>query len=367
MVDKDVLSQEEIDALLNSVDEDVVADDESATESESVNAESTITESIIDDLNLVDSGADKPREIEVSPGHIILDRRKSNKEVRVVNFTNQERIVRGELPVLEKIHDRAIKLFANDLYQLITRDLEFTQEPLAVVRYKEIMTGMSNPTLTLVYRFKPLRGKAVIFYDSSFIYGVVDYYFGGGAQFVSIKDRIDYTATELRVMDIITNQLVKNIEQSWAPIIQLEATKQSQESNPQLVHFCEPNEMLLVSKFTLNFGKEMGSFSLVFPYSMFEPIKQRLEFGASRPDDEVDPNWMMLLKEEVMDVELTLKAAMVDTMSTLGKVIDWQEGDFIALDMKDTVTLDIEDTPCFTGTLGVAGEQRAVKIIKKIN
>ncbi|HHF7344945.1 TPA: flagellar motor switch protein FliM [Legionella feeleii] len=342
MAEKDVLSQEEIDALLNSVDSE---------ENSAAAAGTNAAPAAIKDEE------DEPNESLSRP----------TEHVQVLNFANQERIVRGELPVLDKIHDRAARFFTNDIYQLMAKDFDIKQEPLAIVKHREFMGSLPNPTLMTIRRFKPLRGKALILFDSTFVYDLVNYYFGGSSQFLAQKDRTDFTATELRVMEIIISKLVRNIQQAWAPIIKLDALKVGDETNPQLVHIGEPNELLLVSRFNLDFGKESGSFSFVIPYSMVEPIKQQLELGAARPDDEIDPNWMMSLREELMEVELTVSAAMAETHTSLGQVMSWQAGEFIPLEMKEIVTLDIENTPSFTATQGSANDKRAVKIIKKIN
>lgn len=338
MAEKDILSQEEIDALLSSVD-------------------SEATEEAVTGTHLLDEDAVAFEETKEG----------SEDDVQVLNFANQERIVRGELPVLDKIHDRAARFFANDIYQLMAKDLEIKQEPLSIVKHREFLSSLPNPTLMTIRRFKPLRGKALILFDSTFVYDLVDYYFGGSSQFPAETDRTDFTATELRVMEIIIGKLVQNIQQAWAPIIKLDAIKVGDETNPQLVHIGEPNELLLVSRFNLDFGKESGSFSFVIPYSMVEPIKQQLELGAARPDDEIDPNWMMSLREELMEVELTVSSVMAKANSTLGKVMEWQSGQFVPIEMNEVVTLDIEGTPGFTATIGSANDKRAVKIIKKIS
>ena len=171
-----------------------------------------------------------------------------------------------------------------------------------------------------IYKFKPLRGKGLILFDSTFVYDLVDYYFGGSTQFFAQKDKTDFTATETRVMDVVIKKLVKNLVHAWSSIIQLDIVKINDETNPQLITIAEPEAMLLVARFTMDFGKETGVFYFVLPYSMVEPIKQQLELGASRPDDEIDPNWIKSLKEELMDVELTVVASMGETQSSLGQV-----------------------------------------------
>lgn len=337
MAEKEVLSQEEIDALLESVDE--VAEDE-AQEFVSVNPDATN----FNNSEMVDT-----------------------EGVKIVNFTNQERIVKGKLPVLVKIYDRTIRLFTTDLYHITAKDFIIKQEPLAFIKYRDFMSGLANPSLMSLYQFKPLRGKALIIFDKIFVYDLVDYYFGGSSQFFSQKDKEEFTATEMRVMDLVVSKLVHAFTQAWEAIMHLEPVKlHNEESNPQLIHFGEPEEMLLVSRFSLDFGKEVGSFTFALPYSMLEPIKQRLEFGASRPDDEIDPNWIDSLKVELMDIELTVGAVMAQTKSSLKHIIAWQIDDFIALEMDDTVILDIEGQASFTAALGSSNDKRALQIIKKI-
>lgn len=341
MADKEVLSQEEIDALLNSVDTSEDASEEA--EEISMGDAAPGSGGQADEL---DAGSDKTRVV----AHY---------------FANQARIIRGELPVLEKIHDRACRFFINDLYLLMSRELEVKQEALTVIKHKEFMGQLSNPTLISVYRFKPLRGKMLVMFDSIFVYDLVDYYFGGNIQFSPSKNRTDYTATEIRVMEIVIKKFIECIHQAWLPIIELEQQHVAEETNPQLVHLAEPEEMLLVSRFHVNFGKEVGNFAIAMPYTMVEPIKQLLEMGATRPDDEIDPNWINSLRDELMEVPLSIRAILSKTTCDLKEVMNWQKGDFIPMDIPEIVTMDIEETPAFQATVGTANDKRALKIIEK--
>ena len=364
MAEKDVLSQEEIDALLESVDDP--AEEESAESAESAESEESETQT---DADTEKSGKKKATDSSNQESETVSEPKEEdgNDGVKTLNFTSQKRIVKGQLPVLDKIYDRAIRYFATDIYQLTAKDFEIKQDPLLIVKHRDFMGGLPNPSLMSIYKFKPLRGKGIVLFDSTFVYDLVDYYFGGSSQFYAQKDKTDFTATELRVMEVVTKKLMANFVHAWEPIMPLELMKVNEETNPQLVNIAEPDEMLLVARFTINFGKEVGTFYFILPYSMLEPIKQQLELGAARPDDEIDPNWIKSLKEELMDVGLTVSSVMAETTSTLGNVMSWQAGDFIPLEISEIVTLDIEGTPSFTATLGSANEKRALKIIKTIS
>lgn len=355
MADKDVLSQEEIDALLESVDESEDAPEKTdASSLEDKDEASLKAPSVSEDEE--ESKAEKAR-----------GAAKTEEQFKLFKFTGQERIIKGQLPVLDKIYDRAVRLFLGDIYNLTSHEFEVKQEPLLVIKHRDFMMSLPNPSLMTVYKFFPFRGKGFILFDSTFIYDLVDYYFGGSSQFYAQKNRSDYTATELKVMEIVTKKLVDNLAHAWTPIISLTISKYSEETNPQLVNIAEPEEMILVARFNLNFSKEEGSFYFVIPYSMVEPIKQQLEIGASHADEEIDPNWIKLLIEELMDVELVISASLAKTRGSLESVVDWKEGDFIPMQLSETVTLDIEGIPSFTATTGTANDKRALKIIDPIN
>lgn len=365
--DKDVLSQEEIDALLHSVGpEDEQSGSKDADSSQSDTDESSQSGGKSKPIDAKQENTDESDLLNTETELAAIQRRRREDVIRVVNFANQERSVRGELPVLDKIYDRAVRYFNIDVYQLMAKELDVEQEALQFIKHHDYLTTLPNPTYMVVHHFKPLKGKAILCFDKVFIYDLVDYYFGGNSHFQSDKNRNDFTATEMRVMDIVIEKLQKNIEQAWAPILQLKVLKASDETNPQLLHIAEPNEVLLVSKFNVTFGEEKGFFSFVIPYMMVEPIKQQLELGAARPDDEIDPNWINSLKEELMDVGLPIGAHIARAESTLRRVLRWKEGDFIPLEKRDQLTLDIENIPCFEGEMGVVDDKRAVKIIKKI-
>ncbi|KTD41630.1 flagellar motor switch protein FliM [Legionella parisiensis] len=354
MADKNVLSQEEIDALLKTVSEPP-EEEPQTTEGQRAPREQSDHKKAKGSRNEVSEAVFEPGELQ------------QDGDIKTLNFTAQERIVKGKLPVLDRIYDRAVRLFASDIYNVTAKDFEIKQDPLLIIKHRDFMESLPNPSLMSIFKFKPLRGKGIILFDSTFVYDLVDYYFGGSSQFFAQKDRTDFTATELRVMDVITKKLIANLTQAWKPITQLDISKFNDETNPQLVNIAEPGEMLLVARFSMDFGKEIGTFYFILPYSMVEPIKEQLELGASRPDDEIDPNWVKSLKEELMEVELTVSSAMAETKSTLGAVMSWQAGDFISMEMKEIVTLDIEGTPGFTATQGTANDKRAVKIIKNIS
>jgi flagellar motor switch protein FliM len=356
MAEKDVLSQEEIEALLENVDDNESADDANVETQTDEGLDNQPLKEEVQSMGDIDSVIQEKIDV------------KTNKKtgVNTIDFFNQERIVRGELPVLEKINDRAVRYFTGDIYQLMSHEMHVEQESLKILKYKDYMSSLKNPTYLSIFRFRPLRGKAMIIFDPGLVYELVDHYFGGSSQFDANLTRLDFTPTEIRIMDAVVEKLCSNIKDAWSQIVELEVIKIGGEVNPQLVNVSAPTDLVLVSNFKAKFYKGTNDFAIIIPYSMVEPIKQQLELGATSSDDDIDPNWIKSLRDEIKNVELTVSAVIGSTESSLGKVNELKVDDFIPLEVNEIVTLDIEDIPIFKATLGTKDEKSALKIISQI-
>lgn len=342
MSDKEILSQEEIDALLQNVDEE----DQQGAESSN------------DDV--VAAKGDETEE------HSSESHKSSDDSPVSIDFFNQERIVRGQLPVMDRIYDRMAKRYVEEVYQMMSKEIAIEQQAMKIYKYKELIASLRIPTMVRVFRLRPLRGKAMILFDSTFVFNLVDNYFGGSSQFNSHIERMDFTPTEVRIVASFIDSLLDTIVYSWSSVLKITSQSINTETNPQLVNICEANDLMLVNRFQTKFEKPSGEFTVVLPYSMIEPIKQQLELGTGGSDEDADPNWTKSLVDELMDVELPVKSTLGETQVPLSQINEYKEGDFIPLTINETVTLDVENIPLFTAQVGSADEKSALQIINKI-
>src|SRR5688572_32227005 len=115
MSGNDVLSQDEIDALLHGVDSGAV-----------------------------------PTEPEAPAG-----------EARPFDFNNQVRIVRGRMPTLEMINERFARLFRTSLFNMLRRAPEVAVEPVKMQKFSEYVHSLHVPTSLNLLRILPLRGTSL--------------------------------------------------------------------------------------------------------------------------------------------------------------------------------------------------------------
>jgi len=286
-------------------------------------------------------------------------------EVSVVDFSCQERIVRGEMPVLERIHEKLSKSIVSSIYSIMGRDITMKMDELKTQKFKDFILTLEIPASINIARFHPLRGKSMLVLDSKLVYSLVDHYFGGHGQEESNITERDFTKTEIRIKDIMLAKFIKDLESAWERTLKMQVEIIGVESNPQLANTYSQEEVIVLTTFTINFTeKSFGKFYIVIPYAMLEPIREELYIGANQSSDDIDPNWIRSMQEQVLDVSLNLRATLAKTELSLGRVSNLKVGDIISIEIPDTVTLDIEGVPAFDTKYGKSKDKCALKILK---
>lgn len=319
MSPNDVLSQDEIDALLHGVD------------SGAVNTEP-----------------------EAAPG-----------EVRPYDFANQVRIVRGRMPTLEMINERFARLFRTSLFNMLRRGPEVAVAPIKMLKFSEYVQGLHVPTSLNLVRILPLRGTALVVLDPKLVFTVVDNFFGGNGRFAKIEGR-EFTVTETRVINLLLKHIFADAKEAWSTVARLDIEYINSEINPHFANIVSPTEIVVVTSFHIELDGGGGDLHITMPYAMIEPLRELLDAGVASDRVEHDERWLQALKDEIEDAEVELSTVLGRGRVTMQQLIDLKPGDIIPVDFNGRATLYAEDVPIFRGTFGVSHGQQAVQIEERV-
>jgi flagellar motor switch protein FliM len=319
MAEADILSQDEIDALLHGVD----------------------------------SGS-----VDTSPGP-------APGEVRGFDFATQVRIVRGRMPTLEMINERFARLFRISLFNLLRRSPEISVAPVQMLKFTEYVHTLHVPTSLNLIKLNPLRGTGLMILDPKFVFAVVDNFFGGSGRFAKIEGR-EFTPTETRIINMLVQQAFVDLREAWSPIAEIQPEYLSREINPHFANIVSPTEIVVITKFHIELDGGGGDLHITMPYSMIEPLRELLDAGVQSDRVEKDERWMHALREEIEDAEVELTTVLGRTQVTLSQLLDLKTGDILPCDFQGRVTLLAEGVPLFRGSCGRSRGQHAVKIDERI-
>lgn len=328
----DLLSQAEIDALLNGVSD---GDFESEHESEFYS----------------EADADESYE---------------KGAIREYDFASQERIVRGRMPTLEMVNERFARFIRISLFNFLRRSAEIFISGIQVQKFSEYIQGLLVPNNLTIVRFNPLRGKALIVIDPRLVFTVVDNFFGGAGQFYNQTEGREFTPTEMRVVRIIIDMIFKDLKEAWKPVMELEFEYVGSEINPRFANIIGPGEIVVISTIHIELEGGGGDVNIVMPYAMLEPIRELLD-AISSDSGEVDGGWQAALRGEVLRAKVSINSLLVEKSMTIRDVMRLKKGDVIPIDMPETVILKAEGIPVFEGKVGISDGNYAIQIIDKVN
>lgn len=321
MAVSDLLSQDEIDALLHGVD-DVEEED---TENEASSADA-------------------------------LD----------YDFSSQDRIVRGRMPTLEIVNERFARHMRVSLFNMMRRTAEVSINGVQMIKFGEYVHTLFVPTSLNMVRFRPLKGTALITMEARLVFILVDNFFGGDGRYHAKIEGREFTPTERRIIQMLLKLIFEDYKEAWAPVMDVGFEYLDSEVNPAMANIVSPTEVIVISSFHIELDGGGGDFHIALPYSMLEPIRELLDAGVQSDKEDTDMRWSKALRDEIMDVPVEMIAKLAQTEMSLREVMDLEEGDVIPLELPDDLTVLIEDLPTFHAKMGRSRDNVALKISEKI-
>ncbi len=312
---QDLLSQDEIDALLHGVDD-----------------------------------GDIETEAEFEAG-----------DVKNYDLTSQDRIVRGRMPTLEMINERFARYTRISMFNLLRRTADVSVGGIQIQKFGEYVHTLYVPTSLNMVKFRPLRGTALVILDAKLVFKLVDNFFGGDGRHAKIEGR-EFTPTELRVVQMVLDQAFVDLREAWKAVMEIEFEYINSEVNPSMANIVSPSEVVVVSTFHVELDGGGGELHLTLPYSMVEPIREVLDAGLQADSDERDDRWVNALKEDVMEARVDLSSELVQREINLRDIVDLKEGDIIPINMPDFHIVTANGVPLFEAMLGQSNSNLALKL-----
>ncbi len=311
-----------------------------------------------DEVDALLKGVNGDDEVEAAP--------KTTEGPRPYNLAKQERIVRGRMPTLEVINERFARLLRVGLFNFMRKSPEISVGPVKVTKYGEFIRNLVVPTNLNIVQTKPLRGNSLMIFDPTLVFTVVDNMFGGDSRFPNRVEGRDFTPTEHRIIQRMLAVVLECYNKAWQPVFPLAMEFLRSEMHTQFATIATPSEIVVTSTFAVELGSAGGEIHVVTPYSTLEPLRDQLYSSTQGDSAEPDNRWMQMLSRQIQHAEVELTAHLARAPITLAQVLGMRRGDVIGMDIKPTLTAEVDGVPIFECRYGVLNGQYAIKVEKII-
>lgn len=323
MATEDLLSQDEIDALLSGVD---------------------------------NGDIDTEEQIEQSRG-----------EANTFDFSSQDRIVRGRMPTLEMINERFARNIKTSLFDLLRRSPVISVDDIQNLKFSEYIHTLLMPSNLNIVSVAPLPGSALIVFDPKLVFALVDSFYGADGRRESKIEGREFTGTELRLVGKLIAKFFLDLQDAWKPVLKIDFEHQGAEINPQFANIVTPSEVVVVSSFKIDLEIGSGDLHITMPYSMLEPIRELLDAGMQSDSTGKDARWGVRLKDEIRSAPVTIQSTLAKTKISMREVMKLKVGDIIKLDVPETVVARVGDVPVFRAKYGSSRGNCALKVVEMVD
>ena len=324
----DILSQEEIDALLD------VVEDEGDDALESGGEESLLPQ----------------------------------RQVTLYDFKRPNRVSKEQLRAFRGVHDKMARSLSSQISSIMRSIVEIQLHSVDQMTYGEFLMSLPNPTSFNVFSVKPLEGNGILEINPSIAFPMLDRLLGGkGEPFDASRE---FSDIELSLFDTILRVMMSTLKEAWGPVMEVYPTIESKESSPNVVQIVAQNEIVVMVVMEIIIGHSSGMMNICYPVIALEPILPKL---ASR---DLMLNETNSKKSRNAELQVLLGGAKVDLEAnlgnadlTLGDVLELQTGDVLRLSSAadDIVTVSVDGKERFRGEIGLRRFRKSISITEIID
>ncbi|MDR1126419.1 MAG: flagellar motor switch protein FliM [Deltaproteobacteria bacterium] len=282
------------------------------------------------------------------------------------DLSNQDRIIRGRMPVLEIINDRFSRLCTNALSNAVRKRVELNPISIDMAKFGDFMRSLPVPTSINIFKMEPLRGTALLIVDARLVFALVENFFGGQGSQPKIEGR-EFTRIEQAIVERVVQIVLGNLEEAWQPVHEVSLELVRSEINPQFATIVPPSDVVVVITFEVELETAIGSFIICLPYATVEPIRSKLHASFQTERLEVDHAWVSRLTERILESPVEFKVTFGHTQITGNQLLKLRVGDVLMLDTdtEDLLNVTVAGVSKFWALPGTFKGSKAFQVIKE--
>ncbi len=283
-------------------------------------------------------------------------------DIRDYDLASQERIVRGRMPTMEVINERFARNIRIGLFNLVRKSPEVAIGGIKVQKFSAFLREIVVPTNFNIMSVKPLRGSGLIVCDPNLVFAVIDSLFGGAGKFHTRIEGRDFSPTEQRIIQRLVELVCVEYRNAWKDIFPLELEWMRSEMHTQFANIATPSEIMVTTSFEIEVGETGGTMHFCIPYATLEPIRDTLYSPVRADHQETDKRWVNMLTQQIQVAEVDLVAEFATARATVEQLLSLKRGDFIELDLRETIEAKVDNVPVFECRYGLSNGRYSIRI-----
>lgn len=302
----------------------------------------------------------------VATGDVPVDGADTGGSYQPFDFNTREQALLAQMPALKTINEKHSLELVQGIQEIFKVPVAIDEVNVSLAKLDEVFVSIAEPSGINLINISPLNGVSFVVLSGEFLSFFVNQYFGGGLNGSNANSsRTDLTPTEQRINDLITTKFLATLETAWSEKVALKAQPVSFETNPDFVQPSAPEELALQFSFPIQIHEWQGSIDWIVPYSSIEPLKPRLgNTPLSTNNEKKGVSWEGYFRKELQSVDIEVSGLFTSRNATISDVLNLRKGAIVPLEMPTEVTVCIDGEPYCMGEHGALNGKKSIKIKK---
>ncbi len=292
----------------------------------------------------------------------------NEKQVKDYDFARPSKFSKEHLRTLEIIFEHYGRLLTTNLPVYLRKNVQVEVMNSEAVTYSEFSNALSNPVLLGIVNFSPLQGNIIMEIASNLGYAIVDRMLGGRGDALD-KSR-EFSEIELLILERILVVCVNLLTEPWENVIEIHPHLERIETNSQYAQIISPSEMIAIVTINVKIGNVEGLMNVCLPYitleSVIEKLNTRYWYANIQSHDETD--YAEAIESLIQRADVPVKAVLGNSNISVSDFATLQPGDIIRLEktVEDELDIYVGNIKKFTALPGSSGDKYAVRVTSVI-
>lgn len=306
----------------------------------------------------------------LSSGEVDAEEMKASSEKQVKNydFSRPSKFSKEHLRTLEIIFEHYSRLLSTNLPVYLRKNIQVDVMNSEAVTYMEFSNSLSNPVILGIVNMEPLEGNIIVEMAAKLGYAIVDRMLGGEGEPL---DKIrEFSEIELLIIERIMTACVQLLREPWENVVDVNPRLERIETNSQFAQIISPSEMIAIVTINIKIGEVEGLMNICLPYITLESVMDKLntKFWYASMQERTEMKYAETIENLIAKAVIPVKAILGSSTISVSDFSGLQVGDIVRLDTKVNQELDVYvgDIKKFTALPGASGDDYAVRITSVI-
>ncbi|MBD7907122.1 flagellar motor switch protein FliM [Sporosarcina gallistercoris] len=304
----------------------------------------------------------------ISTGEMTADEIKKEdetKKVKVYDFKRALRFSKDQIRSLTRIHENFARLLTTYFSAKLRTYIQINVASVDQIPFEEFIRSIPNMTLLNIFEVPPLEGNIIMEVNPNVAYSMLERLMGGYGESSGKIDNM--TEIETKILTGLFERSFDNLREAWSNIADIDPFLAEMEVNPQFLQMISPNETVVVISFNIVIGESSGMINICIPHVVLEPIVPNLSvrYWMQTNKKEPTPEQSIVLEKRIKKADLPVVAKLGEGAMTIEDLLYLQLGDVIELDTAydAPLTIEVSGIPKFTAQPGHLRNRMAVQIL----